>query len=105
MTVYYEWDVETVTKDEFEDIENHAHQKSYADCVAFAATEPPEGFFYRIVLVRDDDDRRAWAYLKDGKLPEYFSDADGRDYRKAPKRFVLEVVIGSPPPVPPRARP
>lgn len=49
----------------------------------------------RLVLVRDDDAGRSWAYVKDGKLPDFFSipEADGNEYETAvavPVRFELE---------------
>lgn len=90
MTVFYEWDCEHVTADEYEDIQEHQHTETYAEAVRFAA-EPQEGCFTRVVLVRDDDDRRAWAYVEDGKLPEFFEDANGVEYRRVPKRFHAEV--------------
>jgi hypothetical protein len=101
MAVAYEWDVELVEdvdEDEEKEILEHFHQTSFAECFDFVVKNPPaSGTCYQIVLVRDDDDRRAWAYLEDNKaLPEQFEDADGRDYAKVPKRFHDQVakVIG-----------
>jgi hypothetical protein len=102
MTVYYEWDVEEVAEADMtscnqdfakDDVMEHWHQTSYKDCLAFIANTQPElNTRYDIVLVRDDDDRRAWAYIQDdGTLPEYFCDADGHEYKKVPKRFHEEV--------------
>jgi hypothetical protein len=96
MTVIYEWDREMVADGDSEDYEDeecvdHRHGISYMDVVLSAREEPPAGFKWRIVLVRDDDDRRAWAYLEDGKLPEHFTDAEGDDYKPVPKRFHKEV--------------
>lgn len=101
MTVYYEWDVEEVADaDQIhggqsfakDDIMEHWHQTSYKDCLAFIAANPPaQNVRYDIVLVRDDDDRRAWAYMTDGKLPEWTCDEDGIEYRLIPKRFFIEV--------------
>lgn len=98
MTVYYEWDVEEVADADMtscgqdfakDDVMEHWHQTSYKDCLSFVNNTPPEqNTRYDIVLVRDDDDRRAWAYMQDdGTLPEYFCDADGQEYKKVPKRF------------------
>lgn len=94
MTVYYEWDVEEV--DEHDDIQDHYHSETYA--AAKAIHELPnieDGHISRIVLIRDDDNTRtgcrAWAYLEDGKLPEYFEDAHGVEIAKVPKRFHDEV--------------
>lgn len=93
MTVVYEWDVEETAdcdsaQYEQGEIIEHYHCGSYAEAVRYAVEQRKLGGRWEIVLVRDDDDRRAWAYIgEDGLLPEYFSDADGRDYRKVPKRF------------------
>lgn len=35
--------------------------------------------------------RRAWVYLDGSKLPEWFTDGNGCDYRKVPQRFHREV--------------
>lgn len=93
MTVYYEWDVEEV--DEHEDVQHHNHTSSYAEAKAIAATPDEAGMTSRIVLVRDDDSTRtgcrAWAYMEDGELPEWFEDASGVEIAKVPKRFHAEV--------------
>lgn len=97
MTVIYEWDCETVADGEswrFEDGEviEHTHGSSFAEVMAWASENPPErGIRYELVLVRDDDKGRSWAYMTNGKLPEYFTDADGSDAAKVPKRFHQEV--------------
>jgi hypothetical protein len=101
MTVYYEWDVEevadadqTVEGQDFakDDIMEHWHQKSYADCLTFIQQNPPaDNVRYDIVLIRDDDDRRAWAYMEDGNLPEWFCDANGEEYKKVPQEYIKEV--------------
>ena len=101
MTVYYEWDVEEVANADMtscgqdfakDDVMEHWHQISYKDCLEFIAENPPEqNVRYDIVLVRDDDDRRAWAYMSDGKLDDWCCDADGIEYRKVPKRYHDEV--------------
>lgn len=99
MTVYYEWDVEEV--DEHDDVQDHYHTDSYASAKAIHAAVPGEGtnMTSRIVLIRDDDNtrtgQRAWAYLEDGKLPEYFEDAHGVEVAKVPKRFHEEVARAS----------
>lgn len=99
MTVYYEWDCEEVSasdtaeKEKGEVIE-HYHSATYKEALALSLTTPPAGSEWSIVLVRDDDDRRAWANMHDGEngtLPEWFIDGDGIDYRKVPKRFFKEV--------------
>lgn len=101
MPVAYEWDVETqVTYDDRNDIDSmdvldHQHVNSYkeAKLVAAGTPEPHEEgtVTHHIVLVRDDDEGRAWAYLEDGVLPEFFMDADGKNTTRVPKRFHEEV--------------
>jgi hypothetical protein len=88
MTVGYEWDVEThVTYNNTGDIDSmdvldHDYCESAKQAKTKAARTPEahsDGVTsHYIVLVRDDDDRRAWAYVVDGKLPDHFEDADGR---------------------------
>ncbi len=98
MTVQYEWDCETVANGDstnFEDGEviDHAHGASFKDVAAWSAANPCEpGFRHMIALVRDDDEGRSWAYVEDGRLPEFFTDADGADAARIPQRFVREVV-------------
>lgn len=93
----YEWDVETVAAVDSEDyaegdVVEHHHTASFAEAKQFAATEPDEGMEHRIVLVRDDDECRSWAYLKDdGTLPGAFEDAYSRRVAKVPTRFHFEV--------------
>ena len=98
MSVIYEWDVELVSEYdscEFEcgEVVEHIHQSSYKDCIEFIKENiTKKGFKYRIVLVRDDVDRRSWAYfceLEDS--PIFFTDADGKDYAKIPQRFLKEI--------------
>lgn len=98
MTVYYEWDCETVaavnTDDSAEgDILDHAHGATLAEVLKWSKQNPPEfGTRHEIVLVRDDDDCRSWAYLDfDGNLPELFEDAAGTSLAKVPSRFHYEV--------------
>lgn len=95
-SVGYEWDVEIVADGGSADHEDgevleHDHCGSYAEAKRKASEAPPEGCRFVIVLVRDDDNRRAWAYVEGGKLPETFTDGLGHEYRTVPKRFVDEV--------------
>lgn len=89
MTIHYEWDVETFTLDEHEDITDHNH----SDACPGIPTEPDQ----RLVLVRDtwsDADGltdRQWAYVVDGVLPEYFEDAYQNRAARVPKRFHAEL--------------
>lgn len=96
MTVYYEWDVETIAvgeTDKYEDGEvlDHHHCDTYAEAMEFAASEPDPGTRYVITLVRDDTDGRSWAYIEDGELPEFFEDAYYFPVAKVPQRFVKEL--------------
>lgn len=96
MTVVYEWDVETLAAaetDEHEEDEviDHNHQTCYADAVREAALPAPEGFRFAIVLVRDDDDGRSWAYVGTNGLPMRFTDANGGGGSLVPMRFAREV--------------
>lgn len=91
MNVDYEWDCETVADDG--DVIDHMHAFSYAEVKAWSAANPCEPVTsHALVLVRDDDSGRAWAYLEDGRLPEFFSDAGGADVSKVPQRFHREVL-------------
>lgn len=96
----YEWDVEeVVTEDGDEIVLDHAHQRSYADCLAFIAkwerTLALGAKRLQIVLVRDDQDGRSWAYVRDGELATWFSDAHGVELTKVPQRFRVEVARGN----------
>jgi hypothetical protein len=97
MTVIYEWDCElqtTVDSEEHEvgEVLDHRFKASYQSAKDFIdTTVPDEGCKFVAVLVRTDDDKRAWAYVEDGKLPEYFLDAYDSEYRRVPKAFHAEV--------------
>ena len=87
MTVTYEWDIETVDPDT-DDILDHRHADKLSEL-------PKPGTNERLVLVRDDDAGRSWAYVKNGILPNFFSipEADGNEYETAvavPVRFEQE---------------
>lgn len=95
MTVYYEWDVEEV--DQFGDVIDHNHFDSYVDalgCFNRLSEELSDDMTYEIVLVRNGDNERSWAYLENGELPESFEDAYGVETAKVPKRFVKEICKG-----------
>ena len=78
MTVFYEWDVETHAdgnSPEYEDGEviDHRFCASFKEAVLVASRPAPPNFRWAVVLVRDDDDRRSWAYLAaDNTLPPFF---------------------------------
>lgn len=97
MTVVYEWDVETVTAIDSEENEegeilDHNHSATYAEAKRDAAAAPLDGCIHRIVLVRDDDKGRSWAYVDDdGSLDEYFEDAYENRTAKVPARFHKEI--------------
>ena len=84
----YEWDYETI--DEFGDVLDHNHADK------LSSYEPSE-ITNDLVLVRDTVDEldiikdREWAYVKDGKLPEFFKDAMGNNGARVPKRFHKEL--------------
>lgn len=89
MTVTYEWDCETLNADG--EIVDHHHGDRLRD-VSWPATDRE-----RLVLVRDDDVERLWAYVDESRmLPSHFSrlEADGKEYPtqfKVPQRFHREI--------------
>lgn len=92
--VIYEWDVELVEieGEGGEDIiVDHDFYQSYKEAKVSASAKPEDGHRYDMVLVRDDDKGREWAYMKDGRLPEYFNDAYGNEGTRVPKKFHKEV--------------
>ena len=84
--VIYEWVIETVDI-ESEDILSVDHANTYAEALVQSSDQPDEGCFYRIGLVRDDDDGRSWAYVEDGVLPSHFEDALNRRVAKVPQKL------------------
>ena len=101
MTVFYEWDVEAVTSIETDNHEksevvDHRRAFSFAYAMSMASTPPDAGMAYQVVLVRDDDKLRSWAYLGDMKLPSRFQDAYQNYYGKVPQRFHKEVAAYKP---------
>ena len=83
MAIEYEWDIETVCPDTG-DVLDHDH------------TLRIPGSLEMLVLVRDDDGGRSWAYVNEGRLPGYFSvpEADGEYYEtnmRVPARFAREL--------------
>ena len=91
MTVVYEWDVEEFTDDEHEDIVQHYFCTKFSEALAISQATPEDGCKRRVVLVRDDDEERSWAYLQDdATMPEFFESADGVEYVRVPKRFKAE---------------
>lgn len=84
----YEWDYETL--DENGDIMEHDHADRLSDFSESQKTDT-------LVLVMDEGkensgiESRSWAYVKDGKLPDFFSDAFQRPVSKVPERFHKEL--------------
>lgn len=97
MAVRYEWDVETVTdrdsaEHEKDEVLDHNHFDTFREASEFVRVfKPADGERFDLVLVRDDDNGRSWAYVTDGKLPEYFSDAYRDEVSKVPQRFHNEM--------------
>ena len=90
MSIVYEWCVEVV--DQHGDIVDNYFAASLAQAIEWAADGDGE-YEYQICLVRTEDTFNgdmAWAYLTDGRLPEYFADAFGHDTTKVPQRFHRE---------------
>ena len=110
MTVFYEWDVETHAdgnSPEHADGEviDHHFCASFKEAILVASRPTPPNFRWAVVLVRDDDDRRSWAYLAaDSKLPSFFSDSGGVEYARVPKRFLQQTQNDTHPPHPGRHR-
>ena len=94
MPVRYEWDIETRTKVGREwEVDSHDHRDRLRDfdpddLRPILAASPGERV---LVLVRDDDEGRAWAYVDQGALDPYFYDAHGGIVRTVPKRFAAEL--------------
>lgn len=102
MTVYYQWDVEEIANEQLtsfgqefdkDDVMEHYHQTSFKDCQVFikGICWETDNTRLQIVLVRDDDESRSWAYMEGNKLPEFFINAYGNETTKVPKRFHKEV--------------
>lgn len=104
MTVYYEWDVEEIATEnhvsvggqEYDagDVMEHFHQTSLKDChqfIEYNSKLKDDLSRFQIVLVRDGERSRTWAYMEYGKLPEFFVGAWGEDRTRVPKRFHEEV--------------
>ena len=82
MNASYEWDYETVDKNG--DVIEHNHRDKLSQFTEQDKTDT-------LVLVRDKGPERHWAYVENGKLPEFFSDAYQRPTVKVPKRFHKEL--------------
>jgi hypothetical protein len=103
--IFFEWDIETI--DEHGDIQDH----NFSDeCPGIPEPGIPEEEGLRLVLVRDvfewpsndlqrkcdpDLTERLWAYVVDGKLPEFFEDCGKKTAVKVPVRFHKELLTRS----------
>lgn len=87
MPATYEWDIETWEDDEVVD---HDHRDKVHEFGGEKLTRAVAEDGYRLVLVRDDDRGRSWAYVTNGELPTHFLDAYERPTAKVPARFVSE---------------
>lgn len=87
MPVTYEWDIETWADDEVID---HDHRDRVHDFGGEELTRAVAEDGYRLVLVRNDDKGRSWAYVANGELPTHFLDAYEKPVAKVPARFVTE---------------
>ena len=91
MTVYA-WDVEIVDR-ESRDIIDHYFVGSLKEAFRYVNKKRGSEYDHEIVLARDDvrpngSVDRLWAYLlRDGRLPEFFSDTCGSPQKKVPKKF------------------
>lgn len=99
MTVYYEWDVETVSRDaddalEGDEILEHNHVGSFKEAMAYLKEYVDDyRVYHRIVLVRDSDTERSWAQfdLTKFELDEFFDDSY-REICRVPSKFHKEVL-------------
>jgi|TARA_R110000824_G_C14664366_1_gene618227 hypothetical protein len=81
MAVIYEWVIETI--DEHGDIQDVDHADSFPSDVT-----PVEPWVSVDVALRREDDDSLWsyAYVENGKLPEFFEHG-----QRVPKRFHREI--------------
>jgi hypothetical protein len=97
MTTTIEWlGEELVDGGEDADIHDVMHAESYTSLVDMMRYSTHK----RLGLVRDrrsghDALCRSWAYIVNGKLPEYFEDAGGAQVAKVPARYHAELARAS----------
>lgn len=88
MSVDYEWDYEITNAGG--DIVDHWFGP-LAEVTKYGPADLGPGETGNIVLVRTADrGERTWAYVADGELPDYFTDAYDRRAKRVPKRFKRE---------------
>lgn len=88
MAVHYEWDIETWGEEECIDHDHRDRLHDFGGEELTLAVAEDNGL--RLVLVRDDNNGRSWAYVIDGELAPEFVDAYDRPVAKVPKRFHQE---------------
>lgn len=94
MSVIYEWDLELYNMDA-SDSEAEIIEHNFGDKLIDVGF--PSAHNEMLVLVRDADGERSWAYVDNSyMLPKYFSrpEADGKYYEtniKVPQRFHREI--------------
>ena len=97
MWTAYEWDIETIERqtDGDEEVLDHYHAEKLKDYPEGALTAENEPYEYNaLVLVRDSDGDRVWAYvdLTTLELPEFCDDAWQTETDvKVPQRFHTEI--------------
>lgn len=92
-TVEYEWDWEKLFDDaehDADEVQDHWHSDRLIPENPWAPDKA------ELCLVCNDFAGgwvrgRSWAYVKDGKLPEWFTDAYGHRTRRVPQRFHKEL--------------
>lgn len=88
MKTFYEWTVEEM---DGEDVVEASHFDTYKKAMNFFEPGNHIGLVRDEVIEAEGVIDRQWAYIKDGKLPEYFSTAMGKDDgAKVPQRFHKE---------------
>lgn len=97
MAVTYEWTVEVLEdpSDQDSDILETQPFDHLEDALKFMRYEPEA----RLVLVRnvgndlDGLTDRLWAYVEDGKLPEYFEDGGAETTVRVPGKCIRELAF------------
>lgn len=86
-TITYEWTLETL---EGEDVVD----SDFSDSLSFDKDQLPGkdlGLVRNVGNEAQGITDRSWAYVKDGALPEYFTDSAGARIAKVPERFIKEL--------------
>ena len=98
MPTYYEWRVEECTADDYEDADDLWFCDTYADAVEHQQSKTLDGYKRCICLNRrkfdpitEDLIDEQWAFIEDGKLPEFFDDCPETKAYKVPAKFHKEV--------------